>query len=352
MLKCRNLRGLIAASLYGELEEQEREALEAHMSSCARCRAEYKALGRLKAALASGAPELDRDLVPVLRARLAEQTGGRRRETVGRMVWLGWRVQLAGGLCLALVALLVYQIAVSTDAGRPSDTAAAPNEAASPLQPALQHAAQLSERRDFAGAYAALKEALEAHPDDGLAGQAQARLADIAFAELHWYREAYKDYRTLAGQYPGVYTNSPECIERMDLLAEAREKDYDPLYRLDAARGSRDEAFGKFEGVIALYPGTYTAALAAEEMARCVAREGAVTEGAEACLAAMEQAKERCTHPIAITQLQLEIAHIHRALQHNGTARDLYQEVADSDTMVLANLARESLAKLPSSATP
>jgi len=268
------------------------------------------------------------------------------------MEWLGWRVQLAGALCLALVALLVYQIAVSTDAGRPSDTAAAPTEAASALQPALQQAAQLSAGRDFAGAYAALKEAVEAHPDDGLAGQAQARLADVAFAELHWYREAYEDYRTLAGRYPGVYANSPECIERMDLLAEAREKDYDPLYRLDAARGSREEAFGKFEGVIALYPGTYTAALAAEEMARCVVREGAVAEGAEARLVAMGQAKERCTHPIAITQLQLEIAHLHRDLEHNGTARDLYQEVADSDTMVLANLARESLAKLPRNSAP
>ena len=345
MLKCRNLRGLIAASLYGEVEEHEREELEAHLSSCARCRAEYEALGRLKAALTSGAAELDRDLVPVLRARLAEEAGDRRQ-------CLGWRLQLAGGLCLALVALLVYQIAVSTDAGRPSDTAGAPTEPASALQPALQQAVQLSARRDFAGAYATLKEALEAHPDDGLAGQAQARLADVAFAELHWYREAYEDYRTLAGRYPGVYTNSPECIERMDLLAEAREKDYDPLYRLDAARGSREEAFGKFEGVIALYPGTYTAALAAEEMARCVAREGAVTEGAEACLAAMEQAKERCTHPIAITQLQLEIAHLHRDLEHNGAARDLYQEVADSDTMVLANLARESLAKLPENSAP
>ena len=345
MLTCRNVRGLIAASLYGEVDEHEREALEAHLSACARCRAEHEALGRLKAALTGGAPELDRDLVPVLRARLTEETGG-------RMAWLGWRVQLAGALCLALVALLVYQVAVSTDAGRPSDTAAAPNEAASPLQPALQQAAQLSAGRDFAGAYTTLKEAVEAHPDDALASQAQARLADVAFAELHWYREAYEDYRTLAGRYPGVYTNSPECIERMDLLAEAREKDYDPLYRLDAARGSREEAFGKFEGVIALYPGTYTAALAAEEMARCVAREGAVAEGAEACLAAMEQAKERCTHPIAITQLQLEIAHLHRDLEHNGTARELYQEVADSDTMVLANLARESLAKLPGNSAP
>jgi len=345
MSKCRNLRGLIAASLYGEVDEHERKVLEAHLNSCARCRAERDALGRLKAALASGAPELDRDLVPVLRARLAESTGHRRP-------WLGWRLQLAGALCLAMVALLVYQIAVSTDPRGPSNTAAAPTEAASPLQPALHQAAQLSTRRDFAGAYAALKEAVEAHPDDALAGQAQARLADVAFAELHWYREAYEDYRALAGRYPGVYTNSPECIERMDLLAEAREKEYDPLYRLDAARGSREEAFGKFEGVIALYPGTYTAALAAEEMARCVAREGAVGQGAEACLAAMEQAKERCTHPIAITQLQLEIAHLHRDLEHNGAARDLYQEVADSDTMVLANLARESLAKLPASTAP
>ena len=216
----------------------------------------------------------------------------------------------------------------------------------------MQQAAQLSAGRDFAGAYAALKEAVEAHPDDALAGQAQARLADVAFAELHWYREAYEDYRTLAGRYPGVYTNSPECIERMDLLAEAREKDYDPLHRLDAARGSREGAFGKFEEVIARYPGTYTAALAAGEMARCVAREGAGAPGVEARLAAMEQAKERCTHPISITQLQLEIAHLHRDLEHNGVARDLYQEVADSDTMVLANLARESLAKLATSAAP
>jgi len=348
MSKCRKLRGLIAASLYEEVDGHDRQALEEHLSACPRCRAEHEALGRLKAGLAGEGPELGQDLVPVLRARIvAEETPRGRR-------W-GWRLQLAGAVCLGLAGLLVYQLAITPDAGPTSDVAAtAPDadsvapDADSAVQKALREAAQLSEARDFQAAYAALQTAVEAHPDDGLAGEAQARLAAIAFGELQWYPQAYEAHRVLAGQYPGVYMDSPECIRRMNLLDEARAKDYDPLYKLDAARlrrdrGSRDKAFGKFEEVIALYPGTYAAGLAAGEMARCVARE---VSGGEARLAAMEQAKDRCTHPIAVTQLKLEIAHIHRDLNHHGPARDLYQEIAESEAIVLANLARESLAAL------
>ena len=50
-----------------------------------------------------------------------------------------------------------------------------------------------------------------------------------------------------------------------DMLAEAREQDYAPLYALDAARRNDVDQFARLEQVVARYPKTFVASAAAED---------------------------------------------------------------------------------------
>ena len=148
-----------------------------------------------------------------------------------------------------------------------------------------------------------------------------------------------------------------EALMQRGQLAEARKNNYAGLEALDAAMRSASDPFQKLEQVIAIHPGTYVASVAAEEMARLVVEErrdlGEPIVAASLRLFAMETARQRCTNPVAVSQLDIEAGHICRdELGDFDKARTLYQEVAASGPTVLALAAQEALSALERKAAP
>lgn len=350
MLGCRRVRGLIAESLYEELSATDRGVLEGHLEKCSGCRAEAEALGHLVAAIPSTRAELDRDLVPVLRGRL--------REASTAHVFLGSRqVVVAAAACLVVAMVIGYAVMGGAPAELDSPVALAPAEEGPSLSPPLAaelaEAQRLAVNRDFSGAFMVLQAALDGHPDSELAGELQLLQADIAFAELQWYPQAFEAYNGLWLNHGDLFRKDPQNVYRWNLLDETRgaNHDYALLHAVDAARHGDD--FGGLEEVIGQKPATYVASLAAREMARLVV--GAARRAAEedTRLYAMQSALDRCTNPIAIAQLKVEIGHIFRdELGDFGRARNLYEQVAGSGLTVLAQLAQESLLSLPGDTGP
>jgi len=355
-MSCRKMRGLIAASVYGDLTRDEQLTLDGHLTSCPACRNESAAFVRMASAIPVKAAELDRDLVSAVRRRLREP------ET-GRSVRIAWRFAAPLGVAAALFVIISYvamtHYSHQGDLRRQADASGDKGlqplvqpvvlqaDDVSPVQCALTEADRLARYHDYTNAYRALKQSVDESPDDPLAGDAQLRRADIAFSLLRWYPEACEDYELLADRYPAVFVNSVESIRRRDLLAEARERDYASLHALDAALRSSDNQFAQLERVIGRYPGTFVASSAAEDMARLVAGEDAAAGEASARLAAMERARDRCTNVIAKRQLNLEVGHIYqREMNDPAKAVECYNEVIENDNAVLAQLAKQSLAEL------
>ncbi len=334
------MRGLIAASVYGGLEPQEQRQLEGHLVSCPACRIEAESLARLAASIPTGTPALDRDLLPAVRAAVRETRPGRS--------WnLSWR--WAGMAAACAVFFVAFGVVVQSMPSHQAAPAAITASVASltPVQQALAETKRLIENRDFPKAYVTLKKAVEAHPEDAAAADAQVQRAGLAYSELHWYPEAYEDYELLAQRYPAEFSSSPESIARRDLLAEAREQDFASLHALDAARRNTSDAFAQLEHVVSHYPGTFVASAAAEDMARVAGEENTPGDGSNPHLAAMECARERCVDPVVRKQLEFEIARIyHREMNDFERARQHYQDVASGGDTLLAQAARQSLASL------
>ncbi len=344
MLGCRRVRGLIAESLYEELCESDRAVLEGHLEGCARCRAEADGLGQFVKSIPSTAVALDRDLVPALRARLDE------RPAVS--VGLGLRLAVSGAAAFVLVAAVVgYGLYGTGPAVQDGPMAVAPvggPQFPSFLRADLDRAKGLVEDHNFSGAYVVLQAALERRPGDRLAGEVQLLAANIAFAELQWYPEAFTAYSGLRLEFGDLFREDPEHVYRWNLLDETRGagNDYALLHAVDAARNGGD--FEGLEEVIGRKPAAYVASLAAKEMARLAVGADGGAAGENARLYAMQSALDRCTNPIAVAQLKVEIGHIFRdELGDFGRARSLYEQVADAGPTVFAQLARESILSLP-----
>lgn len=347
MWECRSVRGLIAASIYERLSESDRQKLDKHVARCGSCRAELASLGGFSSRIPVPEARLELDLLPRLRAlRVAESSGMMVRSWHRRH---GVRLSFAGLACLAAVVVLAYS--TRQDTHIPTQVPVPTVAAASPLDGVIAEVRALVEQRSYARAFQVLESGLSSFPTASGAGSAQMWLADLAFTHLNWYPEAYEAYQKLAREYPDQFTSSTESISRRDLLEEARAHDFASLYALDAARRGSGDRFGRLEQAIARYPGPAFAAVAASEMARLVSEESeALPTGADPCLYAMERARDRCTDPVAIAQLNLEVGNIYlKDLNNPAKARDLYDEVAHSDTPVVADVAKGLLAKLDAS---
>ena len=344
MIGCRTYRGRIAASVYETLDEPSRRALERHMGRCASCRAEAQSLARLAQQIPKETPPLDRDLLPAVRKRIEEAVPSPRRIVFARPA--AWAA--AAAVLLAAISYVVLVLPSPESGSERAQTS--PTQTASALGEQLTAVSGLMSRREYTQAVAVLRDAIEAYPEAPEAGEAQKLLADIMFEQLKWYDKAHEAYRTLAARHPEVFSTSPECIERRDLLAEAGASAYDSLYRLDAAKGRGEEAFAKFEELIGLYPATFVASLAAEEMGKLVLGGQPAPASENPRLYAMAKARERCTNPAAIGQLTLEMGLVCvDEMSNPGRARDYYNEVAGDERTVLAQrkLARDLLSSLP-----
>jgi len=343
MMGCRKAQRLLATALYEPLDEKARASVEAHVARCAACRSDWVALRGLVEAIPRQRPTLDVDLASRARARLdAEPVSTPRRRR-----WVSAVPAMAASALL--VALAAYIAWPGLDKG-PSDDKTPPLSAQSQIGAALDRAAALTAEGRYEEAFFTLKSAVEAHPEDPLAGEAYARLADVAYTYLYRWRDADQAYETLVNDYADAYNESPnhaEIFSRRNLLAEARRlgRDYPSLTALAAARESRGDRFADLEDVITQYPGTLVATLACADMCALVAQEGEVDD-ARPQVAAMRVARDRCASPIAINQFDLELAQTYLDAHDIDSARDHYQRAAESEVLSIANRARTALARL------
>ena len=343
MMGCHRVRGLVAASVYEDLSEKDQRVLDRHLASCAACRSEAEAFAELAAQIPDVRPELACDLAPDLRRRLDEEgvkTGGR-----------GLRGAFAGASCVLLVAIIGAGVLLQRS---PGPTTASDPGKMSFVEAKLAEAETLlneAHEPDPMGAYRMLAQAVERYPEDPVAGEAQIRLADLAFDELGWWEEAHEAYQTLRRDYQEVLeANKATVVFRLNLLDQARKVNYESLNRLEAAKRSA-EAFEELETVLAQYRATYVASLAAEEMARLVCETYPFDTGAYTLVEALEEARDYCTDPVAVAQLQYEIGLVcWEQLNDFERARDLLQEVAESEDQALSQLASACLASLEASA--
>ncbi len=334
MRPCRKFRGAIAASLYGDLAPQDQRELDEHLEQCQGCRQAAQSLTPLAQAPVSQTPSLEVNLLTGVHARL--------RDRLHHRPWYITKPAWVSAFVLVLTAALALLVGnfIPTQNAAPV-LSEVPAAVKTPVLVALADAENLCEARQFPRAYAVLREAIKSHPNDEYAGEAQARMADIAYEDLKWYQEAFDAYEILARHYPAL-AKEPVSVERRDILAEAREYDYAPLYALDTARRNESDQFAQLEKIVARYPQTFVASTAANEMAVLAAGDQSATR-----LAAMEDAKKQCTDPVAVARLELEIGHIYlRELNNPAKAKEIYTEAAANPSPVIAQLAKAGLSQL------
>lgn len=331
MLGCWRVRGLIAASLYEPLEAGEQARLDRHIARCAGCRERLEGFGRI-AGLPSGPVVFGGDLLPVLRQRIAEE-----RVSV-RSPWR-WAAPLSA---CALVLLAVAGAGVWT-ASQPQGES---QHVLSGMESMMAKAETLSADHDYQGAGRALQDALAAYPKDPRAGEAELRLADLQFAELQRYPDAYESYQAVRSHYPETWKASSAVVkDRFDLLSEARVKQFEPLYAFDAARNAAGDSLHELERVVARYPGSMIASMAVLAMRENVA--GPETNSGPMKAAALESVRDCLSDPIAVAQVNVALGDMYwRELHDSGRAREVYSKAAESGHAGLAMTARLALAEL------
>lgn len=335
--RTRRAEGALAASLYEPLSGEDERLLEEMLREDPSFRREAAELRALRAMNLLETPEFTGDLLPAVRAGLAEASAARRSPAFRRL--------LVTTAAVTVLAAGAYFAAGPSLTGPVPARQAAENAAPSGMANALEQARASLQRRDFAGALAQLNGALAASPDDPGAGAAQALLADMEYAHLQRYPQAHAAYTRLRERYPDAFTNDPRSIERFNLLDEARAYDYAPLRALDFAREHREEALPQLERVIARHPGTM---LAAAAVGQIIHPSGAAAgQDPAAAVLALEDARSRCVEPAAVAQLNLELGGLYcDALHDEEQARDLFLQAASGGSPAVSTQAQAALARL------
>jgi len=333
----------MAQAVYEELKPADRETLDNALAGSEELRAEAKALGLLVERIPQDSIEFSGDLTPAVRAGILEVSTTFSLSKTYRFT------------ALAAVLLLLSGVAYRITMRPPSDHTptvaqlpAEPEEILTALDTAMIQAESLLLERQYSTAYVTLSDALDGGHQDPKTGEARQLMADLAYAELQWYPEAYANYEALRVRHSAVFQSTPENLMKLNLLEEARGRDgrYASLLALDAAR--RGESLSDLEELLGDYPATYVASLAAEEMAALSAHlDGLQQGGVDWKVAAMESALAHTTNPVARAQLKVEIGHlVSQEMDDAVRARALYEEVAESGITVVAELAQNSLERL------
>lgn len=330
--------GLLAASLYEPLSPDEQAFLEEALAASEPLRNDQANLLQLLSDLEGTVPPLDIDLLPGIRARLSQS------ETQP-MPW-AWRRLRYPAMAAAAAVLLTVSLWNLRTVDAPVETPATmlAANAATPLGAIVQAVEPVLARREYGNAVRALREGLNAHPGDAEAGTATLMLADLEYSQLQRYDEAYNVYENLRTQYPAVFSAHPEAIQRFDVLSESRNDGFSPLYALNAA----GDSFDALERVVAQYPNKLVGTLAMNTMQRLECADSAA-EPASA-IAALESVRDRCTHPVALAQVNLNLGELYWNAQHNpAKAREAFLAVTASGHADSAQLAKQALAQLDNS---
>lgn len=326
MMNCEEMEGLIAASLYETLEAADDDTLQAHLAACVSCRTELASLRALVGAMPAEPAVFQGDLLPAIREEL------RRNDS---SAWFrGWK-RFGLGLAAAVILSSAFILTQGRHVEAPTDEVAL----RSTVDPTVAEARGLVASDNAAGALALLQDALATEPDARRAGMLQLEVADLEFSALRRYDAAYDAYNIVRDRYASAWTESSGIVkERFDLLTEAREANFEPLYQMDAAVKQGESGMPVLEQVMARYPGRGVAQAAMETMVAMSNVEG---------LGALEDVRSRCTNPVAVAQLDVRLGEGYCAGDLDpAKGKALLHAVAESPYEVPAQMAKDVLARL------
>ncbi len=326
MKHCEEMEGLIAASLYETLDAAGDAALQTHLLDCPTCRAELSSLRALVGAMPAEPAVFQGDLLPAVREEL------RRSDP---MPWFsGWKRYVLG-LSAAVLISCVIILTQGRHVDAPTDDVALRSE----VDPTLVEARGLVASDNAAGALTVLREALATERDAGRAGELQLEVAELEFSVFRRYEAAYDAYKVVRDNYVDAWTRSPGIVkERFDLLTEADEANFEPLYQIDKAIKQGESGMPELEQVMARYPGRAVAEAAMETMVAMADGEG---------LAGLEEVRDRLSNPVAVAQLDVRLGEGYCAGDLDpAKGKALLHAVAESPYEVPAQMAKDVLARL------
>jgi len=333
---------LIAASIYDELDPGDRAKLEATLTKNPQARAEFIEMRTLAGVIPVEDIEFRGDLLPALRQQIAEHKQK-------QLAWLPLR-WFAPFAVAGIVVGTVFTYGANPFGGGNATPATSPvpsaaGVAALPLHAMLEEADAQAANKNWIGARDTLNAAISKYPADTLGADARARLADLHFSKLHEYPQAYAEYQKLRDEFPQAFAASPLNVDRFNILAEAKADNYEALHMLDEARDSGADIFQQLEGLIARHPDTFVASLAVDSLREQIPVPKALS--GESQVVALEAVRDRCTHPVAIAQVNMSLGRLYAGeLGDVDTARSLYQSVAETGPVELARSAKEALSAL------
>ena len=326
MMNCEEMEGLIAASLYETLETADNDTLQSHLAACVSCRTELASLRSLVVAMPAEPAIFQGDLLPAIREEL---------RSAPAIPWFSvWRRYLLG-LSAAILVSCVFILTQGRHVEAPTDEVAL----RIPVDPTVAEARGLVAADNATGAMAVLNEALASERDADRAGVLQLEVAELEFSAFRRYEAAYDAYEKVRVQHVGAWTQSPGNVkERHELLEEARDANYEPLYQIDAAMKQGESGMPVLEQVMARYPGRGVAQAAMETMVAMADGEG---------LGALEDVRSRCTNPVAVAQLDVRLGEGYCAGDLDpAKGKALLHAVAESPYEVPAQMAKDVLARL------
>ncbi len=330
--KRRRIQGLLAASFYEPLTPAEQKELDSALAASDALRTQADALRNIVNAAPRISPQPDRDLLPAIHARLAQDVTANPRST-SRARRLVWASVCVGLLLVAGVVLYRVDHPIAPEARSPAGDSTRVSE--SLLAQAIQEADTLVAEHKSGEAYEILRKGLAAKPDDPLAAKVELRVADLSF-ELKRYRESLQAHDKLVTKYDQVLRESPDLqrtiVKRRDLLADAATNNFSSLYDLDVAMQDRGHEVPGLEKVIAENPESLVADLAADKMGEVLFDESSAADNVKsAYLQAMEKARRQCTNAYAIALLDLKIGDIYRNdFKDYPAAEDHYRKAAQN----------------------
>ena len=240
---------LVAQSLHEELTPAARAELERLLESHPDLRAEAADMKQFITRITAEPVVYSGDLRPAVIAELTRR--GTRRFVPHWLIAAAAFALVAGGV--------LYRATVNPPAAVAPEIPVAENMTPNDAAPVDTEVASLIASREFAQAYATLEARVKKSPRGRDAAQAVQTMADLAFANLQWYDEAFAGYDRLRRDYVEQFSADEANFIRLNLLDEARgpSGDYVSLRALDAAR--RNGKTAAYENILAKYPATYVA---------------------------------------------------------------------------------------------